>query len=130
MKSKKDLWASPMIISFALAIMSIGAFAELNGNSGNYNRRDRPSTELTADQQKMSKSDADITRRIRKALVKDKSLSLNAKNVKVITINGEVTLKGAVKSEEEELQIVKNANLVAGNTHVINQLEIETDTNK
>ena len=124
MNLKKDLLVHPAAIAASFAIMSVGAFAELKVDNTKHNERDRQSVEITADQQKLNKTDSDITKRIRQALVKDKNLSSYAKNVKIITINGEVTLKGPVKTEEEELTVVKKANLIAGNTNVINQLEI------
>jgi len=42
----------------------------------------------------MNPSDRDITQQIRKSIVADKSLFTYAHNVKVITQNGMVTLKG------------------------------------
>src|SRR6185295_1225435 len=63
------------------------------------NTRDRKPTAVTADQQKNNKTDLETTRQIRKALVADKSLSTYAHNVKVVTQNGKVTLKGPVRSE-------------------------------
>src|ERR1022692_300465 len=66
------------------------------------NERDRDKTEATADQQKENKSDRDLTKEIRRSIVKDKSLSTYAHNVKVISQNGAVTLKGPVRSEEEK----------------------------
>src|SRR5258708_23142791 len=66
------------------------------------NQRDRNANEPTADQQKENRSDRDITQQVRQALLKDKSLSTYAHNVKVITQNGMVTLKGPVRSEEEK----------------------------
>jgi len=62
------------------------------------NQRDRNPNEPTADQQKNNPSDRDITQQVRQAIIKDKSLSTYAHNVKVITQNGQVTLKGPVQS--------------------------------
>ena len=73
------------------------------------NQRDRNSNESTADQQKENRSDRDITQQIRKAIVKDKSLSSYAHNVKVITQNGMVTLKGPVRSEDEKMAVAAKA---------------------
>ena len=69
------------------------------------NQRDRNANEATADQQKENTSDRDITQQVRKAIMADKSLSTYAHNVKVITQNGMVTLKGPVRSEEEKKAI-------------------------
>ena len=57
---------------------------------------------VTADQQKANPSDRDTTRQIRRAIVKDKSISTYGHNVKIITQNGMVTLKGPVRSEDEK----------------------------
>ena len=89
------------------------------------NQRDRNSNESTADQQKENRSDRDITQQIRKAIVKDKSLSSYAHNVKVITQNGMVTLKGPVRSEDEKMAIAAKAAEVAGQDKVTNQLDVK-----
>ena len=89
------------------------------------NQRDRNSDESTADQQKENRSDRDITQQIRKAIVKDKSLSSYAHNVKVITQNGMVTLKGPVRSEDEKMAVAAKAAEVAGQDEVTNQLDVK-----
>jgi hypothetical protein len=66
------------------------------------NQRDQSANEPTADQQKNKTSDRDMSQQIRKAIVKDKSLSTYAHNVKIITQNGQVTLKGPVRSDDEK----------------------------
>ena len=83
------------------------------------NQRDRNSSEMTADQQKENTSDRQLTRQIRKALMQDKSLSTYAHNVKIISQDGVVTLKGPVKSEEEKMAIEKKAVEVAGSADKI-----------
>jgi hyperosmotically inducible protein len=89
------------------------------------NQRDCNSNESTADQQKENRSDRDITQQIRKAIVKDKSLSSYAHNVKVITQNGTVTLKGPVRSEDEKMAVAAKAAEVAGQDKVTNQLDVK-----
>jgi hyperosmotically inducible periplasmic protein len=89
------------------------------------NQRDRNSNEPTADQQKMNTSDRDITQQIRRSLVKDKSISTYGHNVKVITQNGMVTLKGPVRSEEEKKTIETKAAEVAGADKVTNELDVQ-----
>lgn len=69
---------------------------------------------MTAEQQKENESDREITRKIRRAVVKDKSLSITAHNVKIITRDGKVTLKGPVKSQKEKQQVEKIASQIAG----------------
>jgi len=84
--------------------------------------------QLNASSQKNGKHDLAITRDIRRALVKDKSLSTYAQNVKVITSNGEVTLKGPVRSEEERKTVEAKAVEVAGHGRVANELTIAPPT--
>lgn len=73
------------------------------------NKRDRGHAEATADQQKENPTDRELTRKIRRALVQDNSLSTYAHNVKIITQNGNVTLKGPVRSEEEKNAVIAKA---------------------
>jgi hyperosmotically inducible periplasmic protein len=90
------------------------------------NERDRNPNEPTADRQKDNRSDREITQQVRKAIVKDKSLSTYAHNVKVITQNGMVTLKGPVRSEEEKQAVEAKAAEVAGRDKVTNQLDVKS----
>jgi osmotically-inducible protein OsmY len=92
-------------------------------NSGK-NVRDRQESAQTPGDQSNSKSDVAITKAVRKAVVADKALSTNAHNVKIITTNGVVTLRGPVKSPEEKDKIGAKAKQVAGVKSVDNQLEI------
>src|ERR1700731_963471 len=69
------------------------------------NVRDRAPGAMTAGQQSNSTSDVELTRRIRRAVVQDHSLSMLAHNVKIISANGSVTLRGPVKTEEEKTAI-------------------------
>ena len=89
------------------------------------NERDRNKNEPTADQQKENRSDRDITQQIRQSIMKDKSLSTYAHNVKVITQNGQVTLKGPVRSEDEKKTVEAKAAEVAGDNKVTSELDIK-----
>ena len=89
------------------------------------NQRDRNANEPTADQQKNNPSDRDITKQIRQAIVKDKSLSTYAHNVKIITQNGQVTLKGPVRSDEEKRAIEAKATEIVGENKVTSELDIK-----
>jgi hyperosmotically inducible protein len=89
------------------------------------NERDRSKTEPTADQQKENTSDRDITQKIRQAIIKDKTLSSYAHNVKIITRNGMVTLKGPVRSDEEKKSVEAKATAVAGENMVTSQLDVK-----
>jgi hyperosmotically inducible periplasmic protein len=89
------------------------------------NERDRSANEPTADQQKDNRSDRDITQQIRQSIMKDKSLSTYAHNVKVITQHGQVTLKGPVRSEDEKRAIEAKAAEVAGENKVSSELNVK-----
>ena len=91
------------------------------------NKRDRAKSQPTADQAKETTSDREVTQKIRRAVVADKSLSTYAHNVKVISEHGKVTLKGPVRSEEESKNIEAKATEVAGAGNVINQLSVKAD---
>ena len=91
------------------------------------NVRDRSDAAVTPMDQSENEADRTLTQRIRKAVVDDDSLSTNAKNVKIISQNGSVTLRGPVKNEEERKKIVAKAQQIAGEKNVNNQLEIATD---
>jgi hypothetical protein len=86
------------------------------------NQRDQSSAALTPMDQGSSEADRKITQQIRQDLMKDKSLSFTAKNVKIITIDGKVTLRGPVKSDAERSAIEAAARRVTGN--VDSQLEV------
>jgi hyperosmotically inducible protein len=88
------------------------------------NQRDRNGNEPTADQQKENTSDRQLTAQIRREIVKDKSLSTSAHNVKIITQNGAVTLKGAVKSDAEKQAIESKATQIAGDGKVNSELQV------
>jgi osmotically-inducible protein OsmY len=90
------------------------------------NVRDRSSDSVTAGDQSESEADRTVTQQVRQALVADDSLSSNGKNVKVITIDGVVTLRGPVKDEQEKAKIAGKAQQIAGVKRVENQLEIVT----
>lgn len=93
------------------------------------NVRDRSDATLTPENQvEGNDDDRKITAEIRRAVVRDDSLSLNAHNVKIITLNGVVTLRGPVESEAEKSTIGNLARQAAGVQEVQNQLEIERQT--
>ena len=92
-------------------------------NSGR-NVRDRDDQNKTTGDQSENEADRTITQNIRRAVTADDSLSTNAKNVKIITNNGTVTLRGPVKSQKEKAEIEAKAKQVAGVKSVDNQLEV------
>ena len=95
-------------------------------NSGT-NVRDRLNAAVTAGDQSNTQSDLNITQEIRKAVIADTDLSMNAHNVKIITVSGVVTLRGPVKSAEEKANIGTKAEHAAGVARVDNQIDIASD---
>jgi osmotically-inducible protein OsmY len=78
------------------------------------NQRDRNASEATADQQKENATDQAMTKRIRQSIMADKSLSTYAHNIKIISQDGAVTLKGPVKSDDERKTLMGKAVAVTG----------------
>jgi hyperosmotically inducible protein len=101
----------------------LAASSELENTERNV--RDKDNTTLTPEDQKETKSDIKITAHIRKAVVRDKSLSIDAQNAKIITRSGVVTLRGPVGSEAESKRLQKIAKKTRGVVKVDNQLEIK-----
>ena len=90
------------------------------------NKRDRDASQATADQQKENASDRELTKNIRQSIMADKSLSSYAHNVKIISQNGTVTLKGPVKSEDEKSSVIAKAVAVVGNADkVTDQISVK-----
>ena len=89
------------------------------------NVRDKDNTTLTPEDQKETEGDIKITAAIRQAVVKNESLSVNAQNIKIITRNGVVTLRGPVESEAENMKLQDIARQTPGVMQVNNQLEIK-----
>src|SRR6185437_917872 len=116
-----------LLASFALAQQSEPVTSNpVPSDNTKVNQRDRDQPRVTADQQKENKSDRELVRQIRRAIVKDKSLSSYAHNIKVVSQNGTVTLKGPVRSEEEKQAIEAKAKEVAGSTATVNnQIEVQ-----
>jgi hyperosmotically inducible periplasmic protein len=81
--------------------------------------------EPTADQQQNDQSDRDMTQQIRKSIMQDKSLSTYAHNVKIITQNGQVTLKGPVRSDDEKRTVEAKAAEIAGQDKVTSELAVK-----
>jgi hyperosmotically inducible protein len=88
------------------------------------NVRDRGGDTVTPGDQSNTKAERHLTQQIRKALMADKSLSTNAKNVKIITAPGVVTLRGPVNTPQEQATIEATAQSIAGAHNVESQLEI------
>lgn len=79
----------------------------------------------TADKQLNNHSDLQITKQVRQAIIADKSLSMYGHNIKVITRNGVVTLKGPVHSAEEKQALMTDAQSAAGGGTVSDQITVK-----
>lgn len=88
------------------------------------NERDRNEPALTPGDQGENEADRTITQHVRQGIVGHDALSMTAENVKIITVDGVVTLRGPVKDAQERSTIATVAQGVAGVKRVDNQLEI------
>ena len=116
-------WAqtlAPLAIQIAA-----GNEARPDADNTGRNVRDRDGGTLTPTDQGSGESDRNITAQIRREVVANDALSMNAHNVKIITTEGVVTLRGPVKSSQEKVAVGAVAQRAAGVKRVDNQLEVE-----
>ena len=111
-----------------VSVFTLSAIAQDTAAADNTrkNERDRSGETTTSGDQSNSQEDVKITAAIRRAVVRDNSLSTTAKNVKIITTNGMVTLRGPIKNDAEKTKIAELAQSAAGNAKINNQLEVKT----
>ena len=88
------------------------------------NQPDRNKSSATADKQKMSPEDRELTRKIRAAIIGDESLSTYAHNIKILAQDGKVTLKGPLRSDEEKIAVLSKAMGIAGEGNVTDQMVV------
>ena len=131
MNFKQSKIASLSILGLSLLIGPVvGARAaqqdpqQAPADNSKTNQRDNPQTSPTADDQKMNPADRGITKRIRMAVMNDSTLSTYARNVKIITRDGKVTLKGPVRTAAEKDNVGAKAVGVAGDGNVDNQIDV------
>lgn len=124
---------SLLILALAAGLMlAAGPAGAAGGTAGSpaentgRNVRDKGDATLTPPDQDQDESDVKITAAIRKAVTDDDSLSVNAHNIKIITRNGLVTLRGPVDSAKEKAAVQAIAQKTSGVTRVDNQLEVAT----
>jgi hyperosmotically inducible periplasmic protein len=119
-----------LVTALGLAVAGCNSGTKSGSGSGTardntaVNERDRGSAAKTPIDQNENEKDTNITAEIRKRVV-DTKMSIDAQNVKIITQNGRVTLRGPVKTAEEKKQIETFAQEVAGAGNVDSQIEIE-----
>ena len=112
------------IVVISVLLAPVSALAQTPADNTKVNTRDRAKGAVTADQQKENASDRELTQKIRRALMQDKTLSSYARNVKIVALGGQVTLKGPVRTEDEKRTVETKAAEVAGAGHVINQMSV------
>lgn len=110
---------------FCASLSYLSPFA--SGQTAADNSGQNKNQTFSADNQSSAKADRMITAHIRKAIIADKELSTYGHNVKIITVNGAVTLKGPVKSEEEKQRIASDASGVVSSDAITNALTVKQD---
>ncbi len=125
MHQQQGRWTvSTVVLIGALGCATV-SLAQTPADNTKTNKRDQSQGAVTADQQKNDAMDRDLTQKIRRALMDDKSLSTYAHNVKVIAQGGQVTLKrGPCDRLTKSQNVEAKAVAVAGDGHVTNQLSI------
>ncbi len=118
------LWGAPILLGMSLLAGPALSAQQAAADNTKQNQGDANPGATTADQQKMNTADRNLTKQIRASIYKDKSLSTYAHNIKIISQDGKVTLKGPVRSEDEKASIEAKAVAVAGAGNVANELEI------
>jgi hyperosmotically inducible periplasmic protein len=114
-----------LLLSSACSLLVLPAAAQQTPpDNTKVNKADRAQGAVTADQQKENEADRDLTKKIRQAVVGDKALSTYAHNVKIVSQDGQVTLKGPVRSEAEKASIEAKATEIAGAGKVTNQITV------
>ena len=106
----------------ALVVWSVSAYQAPDNTDKN--KRDREGTTMTAEKQGNSKGDLDLLAKIRREVNKDKGLSTNAHNVKIVVNAGRVWLRGPVATEAEKERIGSLAKHAARDGAVNNELEV------
>jgi osmotically-inducible protein OsmY len=112
-----------------LSALSLAALAadnkKVEPDNTAINERDRSGETKTSGDQANSSADLKTTQAIRQALMKDGELSMTAKNIKVLTANGHVTLRGPVKNAQEKAKVDQLAKSAAGGAQIDDQLDVE-----
>ncbi len=113
-----------LAVLFLVVLSFSKVTASVDPDNTAINQRDQKAGELTADQQSMSQQGMEVTQKIRQAIMKDKTFSTYAQNIKVITVGSAVTLKGPVRSETEQKAIMQKVKTVVGTATVIDETEV------
>jgi hyperosmotically inducible periplasmic protein len=116
------------LIAVTAAVLSLSitgvAATPQDQNTKPDNSSQNKNQDQTAQNQSSAASDRELTAKVRKAIVADKDLSTYAHNIKIITQNGTVTLKGPVKSEDEKQKIESDVASVVAHDSIVNQITV------
>src|SRR5262245_46086949 len=116
---RKTIWMAVLAVPLTLAPVGVGRATDPpDADDTARNVRDRNGKNLTPTDQSENSGDRTITQEIRKAVVDKDGMSMNAKNVKIVTVDGVVTLRGPVKTSEEKTTIAQIARQTTGVKHV------------
>jgi len=115
---------SSFIAGFLVFNIFLCAYAAQDATNSSRNKVYIQENQLTSRDQGRSKQDIEVTRSIRQKVVAENSFSSSAKNVKIITNAGSVTLKGPVQTQIEKDRIFEIAISIAGKNHVNNEIEV------
>jgi hyperosmotically inducible periplasmic protein len=119
-----SLLGATVLLSASLVAATVQQEQQPAPDNTKANQGDNSKGAVTADQQKMDPADRNITKQIRSAIYKDKSLSTYAHNIKIISQDGKVTLKGPVRTPDEKDSIGAKAASIVGADNVTNQIEV------
>ena len=108
-----------------ISLTAVAADEQADADDTALNQRDRSGESSTSGDQSNDSADLKITQAIRQALVKDGELSTTAKNIKVITANGQVTLRGPVNNAQEKAKVSQIAHSAAGGAKIVDQLDVK-----
>lgn len=113
-------------VAFSVSLMATPmlAFQDSPQTPADNTKQNKDQTQPTADQQKMNPADRAITQKIRKAIHDDTTLSTYAHNIKIITQDGKVTLRGPVRTQDEKAGLEAKAVSVAGQDNVTDLLTV------
>ena len=126
MRVRQTIKRTSVVVVTAAAVSMAALAADEKTNSDNtaVNQRDRSGETNTSGDQSNSSADLKTTQAVRRALMKDSELSTTAKNIKVITTNGQVTLRGPVNNAQEKAKIDQIARSAASGAQIVDQLDV------
>jgi osmotically-inducible protein OsmY len=128
MKQRTFLSFVKVILGAALLLPAVSLQAQTLPDNTKVNKEDRSTAAPNADKAKNNLSDRELMAHIRRDIVKDKSLSTYAHNIKIVSSQGKVTLRGPVHSDQEKQSIEQYAKKYAGDENVTDELTVKGDT--